>query len=65
MLVTSSGASLAEVIKRASDDHMITNSEYDEIMRLAHEDEVVDRHEQALLKELSAMIADGTIKRVP
>lgn len=65
MLFTSSGASLAEVIKRASNDHVITNSEYEEIMRLAHEDEVVDPHEQALLKELSTMMANGTIKRVP
>ncbi len=35
------------------------------IMRLAHDDEVIDLHEQALLRELNAMIGDGTVKRVP
>jgi hypothetical protein len=65
MLFTKNGASLAEAIKHAIDDHVITNAEYDEIMRLAHADEVIDPQEQALLKELNAMIGDGTIKRVP
>jgi hypothetical protein len=65
MLLTRNGASLAEVIKKAMNDHLITTSEYDEIMQLAHQDCVIDGHEQVLLKELNAMIADGTIKRVP
>ncbi len=65
MLFTKSGASLAAAIKHAIDDHTITNAEYDEIMRLAHDDEVIDLHEQALLRELNAMIGDGTVKRVP
>lgn len=65
MLFTKNGASLADAIKQAIEDHEITNAEYDEIMQIAHEDEVIDRQEQALLKELNTMIADGTIKRVP
>lgn len=65
MLFTKNGASLSDAIKQAIEDHEITNAEYDEIMQIAHEDEVIDRQEQALLKELNTMIADGTIKRVP
>jgi hypothetical protein len=65
MLFTKKGANLAEVIKKAVDDHLITTSEYDEIIQLAHQDCAIDGHEQVLLKEFNAMIADGTIKRVP
>jgi hypothetical protein len=65
MLFTKNGASLADAIKKAIDDHRITTSEYDEIIHLAHQDSVIDGHEKVLLKELNAMIADGLIKRVP
>jgi hypothetical protein len=65
MFFTRNGESLAEVIHKAIDDHRITASEHDEIMHLAHQDGAIDRHEQILLKELNAMIADGTVKRVP
>lgn len=65
MLFTKNGQTLAEAIKQAISDHVITNAEYDEIMQVAHADEVIDSQEQALLKELNTMIADGTLKRVP
>jgi hypothetical protein len=65
MLFTRNGAKLAEVIKKAIDDHLITATEYEEIVQLAHQDGVNDSHEQVLLKEFNTMIADGSIKRVP
>lgn len=64
-MFTKSGANLADVIKNAINDHVITAAEYDEIMQLAHQDSIIDGHEQVLLKELHSMIADGSIKRVP
>ncbi|OPZ60963.1 MAG: hypothetical protein BWY87_00143 [Deltaproteobacteria bacterium ADurb.Bin510] len=62
-MLTKSGLTLDEAIKRAIDDHVITNAEYEEILRLADADGVIDHHERLLLAELNGMIADGTIKR--
>lgn len=64
-MLTKSGEELAAVIKRAIDDHVITNAEYEEIIELAHKDGVIDSHERVLLQELKNMIADKTVKRVP
>ncbi len=63
-MLTKSGKSLEELIKKAIDDHVITNSEYEEIMEIAHADGVIDAHERVLLQELNDLIADRTIKRV-
>jgi hypothetical protein len=59
------GGKLAAVIKKAMEDLVITTSEYEEIMAQAAEDGVIDAEEAKLLGELNAMIADGTLKRVP
>jgi hypothetical protein len=64
MAVTKSGKTLAEVIHKAIDDSVITNAEYEEILALASQDAIIDRHEKILLAELNNMIADQTIKRV-
>lgn len=62
---TKNGVNLADAVNRAISDQSITAAEYDEIVQLAHQDGQIDEHEQVLLKELHAMIADGTVKRVP
>lgn len=55
---------LAAKIKQAMDDSIITNAEFEDIMDMAHEDWVLDRHEKAMLREFNCMIADGTLRRV-
>lgn len=64
-MLTKSGQELSEVIKRAIEDHVVTNAEYEEIYNLALQDGVLDNHEKILLSEFKGMIADKTIKRVP
>lgn len=63
-MLTKSGRKLEEVIKKAIDDHIIKNSEYEEIIEMIHEDGVVDAHERVLMQELNDLIADRTVKRV-
>jgi hypothetical protein len=62
---TESGKKLQDIIKKAMDDLEITTSEYEMIMAQAGADGVIDSDEAQLLKELNAMLADGTLKRVP
>lgn len=50
---------------QAIDDHVIKNSEYQEILHLMHGDGVIDAHERVLMQELHNLIADGSVKRVP
>ncbi len=64
-MLTKSGKTLEEAIKKAIEDHLITNAEYEEIIHLANEDGVIDKHEKILLNELKDMISDKTVKRVP
>jgi|LQYC01.1.fsa_nt_gi hypothetical protein len=64
MLVTKSGKKLEEVIKKAIDDHVITQAEYEEIINLAHNDGALDLHEKALLKEFHSLLSEKVIKRV-
>jgi len=64
-MLTNSGVKLAEAIKKAIDDHVVTNAEYEEIYSIADEDGRLDSHELLLLREFKDMIADKTIKRVP
>ena len=63
-MLTKSGRKLEEVIKRAIDDHIIKNSEFEEIIEMIHADGVVDAHERVLMQELNDLIADKTVKRV-
>lgn len=61
MIVTKKGKNLADVIKKAIDDSVITFAEYEEITSVASEDGILDNHEKALLKELNALIANKTV----
>ena len=58
------GRKLAEMIKKAIDDHEITTTESEQILALADEDGVIDAQERAQLRELNEMISNGAIKRV-
>jgi len=64
-MLTKSGKKLEEIIKKAIEDHVITNAEYEEIFETIHADGVVDAHERALMQELKDLIADKSIKRAP
>ena len=59
-----SAGKLAEMIKKAIADCEISTSEYDEILKIANEDKVVDAQEQKLLGQLQSLVANGTVKRV-
>jgi len=59
-----SGKRIADMIKKAMDDHQITTTEYEKIMMIADEDGVIDAQEKRQLAELQNMIENGTIKRV-
>ena len=61
MVVTKAGQKLADVIKRAIKDSVITIAEYEEIMSVASEDGILDNHEKALAKQLNALIANKQI----
>ena len=64
MKLTKSGLELKELIEKAIEDCVITNSEYEEIMKMANKDGVVDDHEQRLLTQLQGLLGNGTVKRV-
>lgn len=64
-MLSDSGRKLEETIKKAIDDHVIKNSEYQEILNVLHADAKIDAHERILMQELHDLIADGTVKRVP
>jgi len=59
-----SAVELAEMIKKAIADCELTTSEYNEIMKIANEDQRIDSQEQSLLNQLQSLLANGTIKRV-
>jgi hypothetical protein len=61
MLVSKTGQNLSEVIKKAIEDSVITIAEYEEIMSVASQDGILDKHEEALLKQLNDLIANKTI----
>ena len=64
MRLTKSGLELKEVIEKAMKDHVITNNEYEEIMKVANKDGMVDDHEQRLLSQLQKLLENGTVNRV-
>ena len=64
MKLTKSGLGLKDVIEKAIKDYVITNSEYDEIMKVANKDGMVDDHEQRLLGQLQGLLDNGTVDRV-
>lgn len=59
-----SAVKLAEMIKKAIADCELSTSEYNEIMKIANEDQHIDSQEQSLLNQLQALLANGTVKRV-
>ena len=52
------------MIEKAIEDHKITRDEYDRIIHIATEDGHIDKHEQALFRELQQMIEDKMVKFV-
>jgi hypothetical protein len=60
--VSDSSIRLREMIEKAIEDHKITREEYDKIIHIATEDGVIDRHEQALLRQLQQMIEEKEVK---
>lgn len=60
-----SNEKLAQLIKKAMSDLEITASEYQQIIDQVYADGHVDASEQKMLQELQALIANGTITRVP
>lgn len=60
--ISQSSLHLREKIEKAIEDEIITREEYDEIIHIALEDGVIDKHEQALLSELQQMIEDKVVK---
>lgn len=60
--ISDSAGRLREMIEKAIDDHIITRDEYDKIFYIATEDGHIDKHEQALLRQLQEMIEDGSVK---
>lgn len=55
---------LTDLIRKAIEDGRITDAEYFAILRVAEADQVIDANERALLRQLHAMISDGTVERV-
>lgn len=64
MKLTKTGIELKEVIEKAIEDCVITNSEFEEIMKMANKDGVIDDHEQRMLSQLHALLENGTLKRI-
>jgi len=64
MKLTKSGIELKDVIETAIKDCVITKTEYEEIMKMANKDGIIDAHEQRLLSQLQGMLQNGTLKRV-
>lgn len=60
-----SGGKLADLIKKAISDLELTETEYQEILAVVHEDDHVDSQEAKLLAQLHQLVANGTVKRVP
>lgn len=60
--VSDSSLRLREKIEKAIEDERITREEYDEIIHIATEDGVIDKHEQALLSELQQMIEERVVR---
>ena len=59
------GRKLGEMIKKAIEDGQVTNSEYNKILAFADQDFLLDPQEKQPLRELQALLANKTVKRVP
>jgi hypothetical protein len=56
MKLSKSGIELNIEIEKAIKDHVITNSEYEELMRVVNKDGIVDDHEQRLFSQLQGLL---------
>ena len=61
-MISESAKRLKDRIEKAIEDGVITPEEYDQIIHIASEDNVIDRHEQALLQQLQEMLADKSVR---
>ncbi len=64
MKITQSGLELRDLMEKAIKDCFITNSVYEEIMKMANKDGVVDEHEQRLLSQLQGLLENGSLKKI-
>jgi len=55
---------LLELIKKAIEDGVVTNKEYNQILAQAAADGQEDPEERALLSNLQELISNGTVRRV-
>ena len=62
--VSDSSLEMKRMIEKAIEDHVITRDDYDRIIHIATKDGYLDRHEQALLRELQEMIEHKVVKFV-
>jgi len=60
--ISKSAIRMHELISEAIDKHEITIEEYDNIISISLEDNVIDAHESAMLTQLQDLIEDKTIK---
>ena len=60
--ISDSSMRLREKIEKAIEDEVITREEFDEIIHIATEDNMIDKHELALLKELQQMIDNKIVR---
>ena len=60
-----SAEKLTEMIKKAIDDHQLSQTERAKIMMIADEDGVIDPQERRLLAQLQDLIEDGSVKVIP
>lgn len=60
--ISKSALKMRTQIEEAIKDGFISRDEYDSIIHIATEDGVIDKYEEALLKEFHQMIYDKTIK---
>jgi hypothetical protein len=65
MLLSMSARRIADKIKEALEQQVITSSQYEAILNIANEDGHIDRHEMAVLSQLHRIIVDGSLRRVP
>jgi hypothetical protein len=64
MTVSKSANKMKDFINNAIKNHTITRDEYDYIISIATEDNVIDNQEKAILSQLHDMIENKTIKFV-
>jgi uncharacterized membrane protein YebE (DUF533 family) len=60
-----SAEKLQAMIKKAIEDHQLSQTERATIMMLADEDGVIDAQEKRLLAQLQDLIENGSVKVVP